>query len=146
MVPVRHQNGLAARIIINDSVGSRHGKAGASSCPKTAHRREPRLQIKQRTKVYRRHTASSDFLPVKDGTARERDAAPFIDSHPLEQAMCWKCDQIDKEIEHYRGLSVRVTDEGSVKSLDILIAQLEAEKESLHIVKFKPSTKTAPPR
>ncbi|MGA7072347.1 hypothetical protein [Bradyrhizobium sp.] len=90
--------------------------------------------------------ASSDFLPVKDGTAREHDAAPFIDSHPLELAMCWKCDQIDKEIEHYRGLSVRVTDEGSVKSLDILIAQLEAEKEALHIVKFKPSTKTAPPR
>ena len=43
--------------------------------------------------------------------------------------MCWKCQEIDKEIGHYRGLSARTQDEGSVKSLDILIARLEAEKK-----------------
>jgi hypothetical protein len=60
--------------------------------------------------------------------------------------MCWKCEQIDKEIKHYRCLCARVTDEGSVKSLDILIAQLEADKTAQHIVIFSPPAKTAPPR
>jgi hypothetical protein len=47
---------------------------------------------------------------------------------------------------HYRGLTVRASEARSVKGLDILIAQLEDEKESLHIVKFKSGAKTAPPR
>jgi hypothetical protein len=51
--------------------------------------------------------------------------------------MCWKCEQIDKEIGHYQGLSARASDERSVKSLDILIAKLEAEKQTLHIVELK---------
>jgi hypothetical protein len=56
--------------------------------------------------------------------------------------MCWKCEQIDKEIGHYRGLSTRITDERSAKGLDILIAKLEAEKVTIHTVELK----TAPPR
>jgi hypothetical protein len=60
--------------------------------------------------------------------------------------MCWRCSQIDKEIEHYLGLRARVTDRGSVKNLNILIERLEAEKEALHIVRLKFSTETAPPR
>ena len=60
--------------------------------------------------------------------------------------MCWKCDEIDKEIGHYQGLSARTQDEGSVKSLDILIARLEAEKKGLHIAELDMPAKTAPPR
>jgi len=52
--------------------------------------------------------------------------------------MCWKCEQIDRQIEHYRGLSGRITDERSAKSLDILISNLEDRKSELHIVEFKP--------
>jgi hypothetical protein len=60
--------------------------------------------------------------------------------------MCWKCQEIDKEIEHYRGLSARVSDERSVKSLDILIAKLEGAKKVVHIVELDMDAKTAPPR
>jgi hypothetical protein len=60
--------------------------------------------------------------------------------------MCWKCQEIDKEIEHYHGLSVRTTDEGSVKSLNILIAKLEGSKKELHIAELDIDAKTAPPR
>jgi ferritin-like metal-binding protein YciE len=60
--------------------------------------------------------------------------------------MCWKCEEIDKEIGHYRGLSARAQDEGSVKSLDILIARLEAEKKEVHIAELDIPAKTAPPR
>jgi hypothetical protein len=51
--------------------------------------------------------------------------------------MCWKCEQIDKEIGRYRDLSACINDQGSVKSLDILIERLEAEKAALHVVEFK---------
>jgi hypothetical protein len=60
--------------------------------------------------------------------------------------MCWQCEQINKEIKHYQGLCARITDEGSFKSLDILIRQLEAEKEAIHCAELTPSMKTAPPR
>ena len=60
--------------------------------------------------------------------------------------MCWKCEKIDKEIEHYQGLFTRISDERSAKSLDILIAQLEADKRAIHIVEFKLPAKTVPPR
>ena len=51
--------------------------------------------------------------------------------------MCWKCEQINREIDHYRGLCSRASEAQSIKSLDILIATLEAEKQELHIVAFK---------
>jgi hypothetical protein len=60
--------------------------------------------------------------------------------------MCWKCEQIDKEVRHYRGLSAQVTDERSVKSLDILIAKLEAEKKEVHIAELDAVPKATPPR
>jgi hypothetical protein len=60
--------------------------------------------------------------------------------------MCWKCEQIDKHIEHYRGLLARIADERSAESLNILIAQLEARKTALHMAELDSSTKTAPPR
>jgi len=43
-------------------------------------------------------------------------------------------------------LSARVSDERSVKSLDILIAKLEDEKKERHIAELDIDTKTAPPR
>jgi hypothetical protein len=64
----------------------------------------------------------------------------------LEQAMCWKCQEIDREIGHYQGLSARTSDERSVKSLDILIAKLEGEKKELHADELDIHAKTAPPR
>lgn len=60
--------------------------------------------------------------------------------------MCWKCEEIDKEIGHYQGLSARTNDGGSVKSLDILIARLEAKKKEVHIAELDTPAKTAPPR
>ena len=47
--------------------------------------------------------------------------------------MCWLCAEIDKEIDHYRCLFSRVADEGSLKSLHILIDKLKAEKIRVHI-------------
>ena len=51
--------------------------------------------------------------------------------------MCWRCEQIDREIEHYHRLSARITDERSIKSLDILIAMLEDKKNDLHMVEVE---------
>jgi hypothetical protein len=50
-----------------------------------------------------------------------------------EQTMCWLCTEIDREIDHYRCLFSRVADEGSIKSLHILIDKLKAEKIRVHI-------------
>ena len=77
---------------------------------------------------------------------RERDQPQLVGSCEPGSVMCWKCEQIDKEISHYQGLSARVTEEGSVKSLDILIAKLKEEKTALHIVEFEPPAKRVPPR
>ena len=46
--------------------------------------------------------------------------------------MCWKCDEIDKVILHYRTLIARVTDRLTLEGLQQLIDKLEAEKEALH--------------
>jgi hypothetical protein len=46
--------------------------------------------------------------------------------------MCWKCDEIDKVILHYRTLSARVTDTLTLEGLQQLIDKLEAEKMALH--------------
>jgi hypothetical protein len=46
--------------------------------------------------------------------------------------MCWRCDEIDEKIEHYRNLATRITDERSLKGIDLLIARLNEAKEGLH--------------
>jgi hypothetical protein len=46
--------------------------------------------------------------------------------------MCWRCDEIDKKIEHYRELATRLTDERTLKGIDLLIANLEATKKEFH--------------
>jgi len=60
--------------------------------------------------------------------------------------MCWYCEQIDKKIDYYRGLAATITDEQSIKSLDILIAALEARKTQLHPTVSEDDANTAPPR
>jgi hypothetical protein len=76
---------------------------------------------------------------------RERDQPQLVGSGELGPAMCWKCEQIDKEISHYEGLSAQVAEERSVKSLDILITRLKEEKTALH-VELEPPAKKGPPR
>lgn len=46
--------------------------------------------------------------------------------------MCWKCEEIDKRILHYRTLGTRVTDKQTLDGIQQLIAALEAEKNALH--------------
>jgi hypothetical protein len=46
--------------------------------------------------------------------------------------MCWKCDEIEKVILHYRTLSARVIDTLTLEGLQQLIDKLEAEKKALH--------------
>jgi hypothetical protein len=46
--------------------------------------------------------------------------------------MCWKCEEIDKVILHYRTLGARVTDRQTLEGLQQLIETLEAEKQALH--------------
>jgi hypothetical protein len=47
-------------------------------------------------------------------------------------AMCWKCEEIDKVIVHYRTLGARVTDRQTLEGLQQLIETLEVEKQALH--------------
>ena len=46
--------------------------------------------------------------------------------------MCWQCNDIDKEIQHYRSLADRVTDAGTLQTIDILIANLQERKKAFH--------------
>jgi hypothetical protein len=46
--------------------------------------------------------------------------------------MCWKCDELDRVIEHYRGLATRITDQGTLTGIATLIEKMEAQKLALH--------------
>ena len=46
--------------------------------------------------------------------------------------MCWKCEEIEKVILHYRTLSARLTDRLILEGLQQLIETLENEKKALH--------------
>jgi hypothetical protein len=46
--------------------------------------------------------------------------------------MCHKCVEIDEQIVRFRDLARSVHDPKTLKSIDILIADLEARKEALH--------------
>jgi hypothetical protein len=46
--------------------------------------------------------------------------------------MCWKCQELDVVIEHYRELSARTADSGSLKGIHVLIERLEGSKKTLH--------------
>jgi hypothetical protein len=47
--------------------------------------------------------------------------------------MCEKCDEMDKRIEHYRLLAVRVLDAQTLDGIQKLIAELEDQKAKLHL-------------
>jgi hypothetical protein len=42
--------------------------------------------------------------------------------------MCWKCEEIDKGVPHYRAIGARLTDKQTLEGIQQLIAALEAEK------------------
>jgi len=46
--------------------------------------------------------------------------------------MCWKCEEIDKRVPHYRAIGARLTDKQTLEGIQQLIAALEAEKKTLH--------------
>jgi hypothetical protein len=46
--------------------------------------------------------------------------------------MCWKCQELDTVIGHYRDMSARTSDRLSQKCLLVLIERLEGNKKGLH--------------
>lgn len=46
--------------------------------------------------------------------------------------MCWKCQELDTVIGHYRELSARTADKLSLKAIQVLIERLEGNKKVLH--------------
>jgi hypothetical protein len=46
--------------------------------------------------------------------------------------MCWKCQELDAVIEHYRGLCTRRCDRVTLKGIHLLIEKLENDKKALH--------------
>jgi len=46
--------------------------------------------------------------------------------------MCWKCQELDAVIEHYRGLCGRTADRLSLKGIHLLIEKFEVDKKALH--------------
>jgi hypothetical protein len=46
--------------------------------------------------------------------------------------MCAKCVEIDKRIEHFKKLHERLLEAQTLRSIEILIEELEAKKASLH--------------
>jgi hypothetical protein len=47
-------------------------------------------------------------------------------------AMCDKCEELDKKIEHYRQLAARVRDPLLTEGVDKLIEEMEAQKTAFH--------------
>jgi hypothetical protein len=72
-------------------------------------------------------------LPIQNASRRNSTKRRRLVLRRLEQTMCWRCAEIDKEIDHYRCLCTRVADEGSIKSLHIPIEELKVEKARVHI-------------
>jgi hypothetical protein len=46
--------------------------------------------------------------------------------------MCHKCVEIDQKIAHFKELARSVGDPQTVRSIDILIAEMGARKDALH--------------
>ena len=46
--------------------------------------------------------------------------------------MCEKCEQLDRQIEHYRMLSRRITDQLTLSGIALLIERYEVRKLELH--------------
>jgi hypothetical protein len=48
-----------------------------------------------------------------------------------------KCEKMDKTIERYRALALRVMDEPTIDGIQKLTADLEAQKRALHPEQYK---------
>jgi hypothetical protein len=48
------------------------------------------------------------------------------------RAMCEKCVELDKKIEHYRQLSRWITDQQTIEQFGLFVEKLRAEKTALH--------------
>lgn len=46
--------------------------------------------------------------------------------------MCHQCDKIDLKIAHFKEMSHSVEDPQSVRSIELLIAEMGARKDALH--------------
>ena len=46
--------------------------------------------------------------------------------------MCWRCQEFDAVIAHYRELSGRAAEQLSRKGIDLLIEKLESNKKAAH--------------
>jgi|GraSoiStandDraft_36_1057302.scaffolds.fasta_scaffold639596_2 hypothetical protein len=46
--------------------------------------------------------------------------------------MCGKCAELDKKIDHYRQMVLSIGDQVTVERIETLIADLQAQKASLH--------------
>jgi hypothetical protein len=47
-------------------------------------------------------------------------------------AMCEKCVELDKKIEHYRHMASRITDQPMLDGIKELTERLQAQKAALH--------------
>jgi hypothetical protein len=64
----------------------------------------------------------------------EQIGGSFISSwgHECGTAMCEKCAEIDKRIEHYERIVASINDQLTINRFKELVANLEAEKAALH--------------
>ena len=46
--------------------------------------------------------------------------------------MCDKCEELDKKTEHYRRIRLSIGDQITVERIDAMIADLQAQKVTLH--------------
>jgi hypothetical protein len=46
--------------------------------------------------------------------------------------MCYRCAEIDATIAHFRDMARAVGDRQTVRSIDILVAELQVRKDALH--------------
>jgi hypothetical protein len=51
---------------------------------------------------------------------------------PDGDAMCEKCVDLDKRIEHYQRMTLAISDQLTVERIKELIGELQAEKTGLH--------------
>lgn len=54
--------------------------------------------------------------------------------------MCWKCQELDTVIGHYRDLSARASDRLSQKCLHLLIEKLEGNRKYLYAEEKQPDS------
>jgi hypothetical protein len=65
-----------------------------------------------------------------DGSDRARTRTDFRAN--AVNAMGHLCDEIDEKIAHFKDLARAVADPQTIRSIDILIAEMEARKDALH--------------